>query len=87
MNRIYVPPDNHSPPKAIDYEHYQRYGPENINSYPNPRQVPELEDSINLSEENKNLADYFAKLTLKFFKMSADKNQINKAKTGLNYLI
>jgi len=72
----------------INFGRYQNKSSGNI-SADSPRQP--AEDEISLSNENKNLADYFTKLTLKLFKIETDEKELNQdlkqINTGLNYFI
>ena len=72
----------------INFGRYQNKGSGNTAVEP-PQKPPE--DEINLSNENKKMADYFTKLTLKLFKIETDdkelKTDIKQINTGLNYFI
>lgn len=82
MTMIQYTQYGHSLNKVINYGQYQKQGP----GKPKPP-----DDEYNLSEENKQLADYFSNLTLKFFKIEADSKELNKdtkeINKGLNYFI
>ena len=75
--------------KIIRYGQYQKQGSERLNFNTDPPKP--VEDEIELSSENKNLAEYLTKVTLKMFKIETDKKELSKdakqINTGLDYFI
>jgi hypothetical protein len=82
-------PNDQGRNKVINYGQYQRQGPGNLSFYASSQKPPE--DEIDLSKDNKKLADYLTKLTLKLFKIETNekelKNDTKDIYAGLNYFI